>query len=180
MRVIVSVSNYSASLCEEDELSQAFPHLLEPLDLGFTRLKNRVLMGSMHTGLEEEKGGFEKLAAFYAERAKGEVGLIVTGGVSPNLAGRLSPFASQLSSCVLNPADETYYSEKQTLPREWTCAGRYKAEDVLELRITSPNYAKDGMSMSACSHTWKGAPPLAPFWISVHRSFFHLQPLLHT
>ena len=49
----------------------AYPHLLAPLDLGFTQLKNRVIMGSMHTGLEEEKKGFDKLAAFYAERAKG-------------------------------------------------------------------------------------------------------------
>lgn len=78
-------------------MHKVYPELLEPLDLGFTQLKNRVLMGSMHTGLEEEKGGFEKLAAFYAQRAKGEVGLIVTGGISPNFAGRLSPFASQLS-----------------------------------------------------------------------------------
>ncbi|MEZ9821920.1 FAD-dependent oxidoreductase [Shewanella sp. 10N.286.45.A1] len=75
----------------------SFPHLLEPLDLGFTQLKNRVLMGSMHTGLEEEKGGFEKLAAFYKERAQGGVGLIVTGGISPNLRGRLAPNACQLS-----------------------------------------------------------------------------------
>ncbi|GIU26888.1 FAD-dependent oxidoreductase [Shewanella sp. MBTL60-007] len=75
----------------------SFPHLLEPLDLGFTQLKNRVLMGSMHTGLEEEKGGFEKLAAFYKERALGGVGLIVTGGISPNLRGRLAPNACQLS-----------------------------------------------------------------------------------
>ncbi|GIU34298.1 NADPH-dependent 2,4-dienoyl-CoA reductase [Shewanella colwelliana] len=75
----------------------SFPHLLEPLDLGFTQLKNRVLMGSMHTGLEEEKGGFEKLAAFYKERAIGGVGLIVTGGISPNLRGRLAPHACQLS-----------------------------------------------------------------------------------
>lgn len=75
----------------------SFPHLLEPLDLGFARLKNRVLMGSMHTGLEEEKGGFEKLAAFYKERALGGVGLIVTGGISPNLRGRLTPHACQLS-----------------------------------------------------------------------------------
>lgn len=75
----------------------SFPHLLEPLDLGFTQLKNRVLMGSMHTGLEEEKGGFEKLAAFYKERALGGVGLIVTGGISPNLRGRLTPHACQLS-----------------------------------------------------------------------------------
>ncbi|MCE9678428.1 NADPH-dependent 2,4-dienoyl-CoA reductase [Shewanella sp. AS1] len=74
-----------------------FPHLLQPLDLGFTQLKNRVLMGSMHTGLEEEKGGFEKLAAFYKERVEGGVGLIVTGGISPNFRGRLTPHASQLS-----------------------------------------------------------------------------------
>jgi 2,4-dienoyl-CoA reductase (NADPH2) len=74
-----------------------YPHLLAPLDLGFTTLPNRVLMGSMHTNLEEAKGGFAKLAAFYAERARGGVGLIVTGGISPNLRGRLTPFGSQLS-----------------------------------------------------------------------------------
>lgn len=77
--------------------STAYPHLLAPLDLGFTQLSNRVLMGSMHTGLEEERGGFAKLAAFYQARAKGGVGLIVTGGVSPNLRGRIAPFGSELS-----------------------------------------------------------------------------------
>ena len=75
----------------------AFPHLLAPLDLGFTSLANRTLMGSMHTGLEEEKGGFDKLAAFYQARAKGGVGLIVTGGISPNTRGRLAPFGCELS-----------------------------------------------------------------------------------
>src|SRR5213078_2914309 len=74
-----------------------YPHLLAPLSLGFTTLPNRVLMGSMHTGLEEATGGFEKLAAFYAARAKGGAGLIVTGGIAPNFAGRLEPRASQLS-----------------------------------------------------------------------------------
>jgi len=74
-----------------------YPNLLAPLDLGFTTLKNRVLMGSMHTGLEEAPNGFERLAAFYAARAKGGVGLIVTGGIAPNFAGRLEPRASQLS-----------------------------------------------------------------------------------
>lgn len=74
-----------------------FPHLLAPLNLGFTQLANRTLMGSMHTGLEEEKGGFAKLAAFYEARAKGGVGLIVTGGVSPNMRGRIAPFGSELS-----------------------------------------------------------------------------------
>ena len=65
-----------------------YPHLLAPLDLGFTALKNRVLMGSMHTGLEETPDGFTKMAAFYAERAIGGVGLIVTGGIAPNAVGR--------------------------------------------------------------------------------------------
>ena len=74
-----------------------YPHLLAPLDLGFTTLRNRTLMGSMHTGLEEEKNGFERMAAFYGERAKGGVGLIVTGGFAPNLAGRVYHFGSQLS-----------------------------------------------------------------------------------
>lgn len=75
-----------------------YPYLLEPLDLGFTQLRNRTLMGSMHVGLEEEKNGFEKLAAFYAERAKGGVGLIVTGGISPNVAGWVAPFGGRMSS----------------------------------------------------------------------------------
>ncbi|MBK6567957.1 FAD-dependent oxidoreductase [Candidatus Aalborgicola defluviihabitans] len=66
----------------------AYPHLLAPLDLGFTTLKNRVLMGSMHVGLEEVPNGFERMAAFYAERARGGVGLIVTGGIAPNERGR--------------------------------------------------------------------------------------------
>jgi len=70
---------------------------LQPLNLGFTVLKNRIIMGSMHTGLEESWNGFNKLATFYEERAKGGVALIVTGGISPNFSGRLSPFASQLS-----------------------------------------------------------------------------------
>jgi len=75
----------------------AYPHLLSPLDLGFTTLRNRALMGSMHTGLEEAPDGFARLAAFYAERARGGAGLIVTGGIAPNLSGRLEPKASQLS-----------------------------------------------------------------------------------
>ncbi|BFO55742.1 FAD-dependent oxidoreductase [Acidovorax sacchari] len=65
-----------------------YPHLHAPLDLGFTVLRNRVLMGSMHVGLEEAPNGFERMAAFYAERARGEVGLIVTGGIAPNERAR--------------------------------------------------------------------------------------------
>ena len=68
-------------------LMSNYPNLLSPLDLGFTTLKNRVLMGSMHIGLEEVPGGYDRMAAFYAERAAGGVGLIVTGGIAPNDAG---------------------------------------------------------------------------------------------
>lgn len=75
----------------------AYPHLLAPLDLGFTTLKNRVLMGSMHTGLEELPDGPQRLAAFYAERAAGGVGLIVTGGIAPNKKGVVYQGASILN-----------------------------------------------------------------------------------
>ena len=75
-----------------------YKHIFEPLDLGFTTLKNRILMGSMHTGLEEEKNGIDKIAAYYAERAKGGVGLIVTGGISPNIQGWTGPFAARMST----------------------------------------------------------------------------------
>ena len=76
----------------------AYPHLLAPLDLGFTTLKNRVLMGSMHIGLEEAPQGYERMAAFYAERAQGGVGLIVTGGVSPNDDGVVFSHGTKLDT----------------------------------------------------------------------------------
>jgi 2,4-dienoyl-CoA reductase (NADPH2) len=75
-----------------------YPHLLAPLNLGFTTLPNRVLMGSMHVGLEEVKDGFARMAAFYAERVKGGVGLIVTGGIAPNDRGRPMPGGSRLTT----------------------------------------------------------------------------------
>jgi len=78
-------------------MASPYPHLLAPLDLGFVTLPNRVLMGSMHTGLEEAPEGAERMAAFYAERARGGVGLIVTGGIAPNAAGRTAPHARVLA-----------------------------------------------------------------------------------
>ena len=78
--------------------SNTYPHLFEPLDLGFTTLKNRVIMGSMHTGLEEEKNGYYRMAAYFSERAKGEVGLMVTGGIAPNRQGWTAPFTSKLTN----------------------------------------------------------------------------------
>lgn len=75
-----------------------FPNMNRPLDLGFTTLKNRILMGSMHVGLEEAPNGFERMAAFYAERARGGVGLIVTGGIAPNDRGRPMSGGSKLTT----------------------------------------------------------------------------------
>ena len=74
----------------------AYPNLLAPLDLGFTTLKNRVLMGSMHTGLEDRRRDYPKLAAYFAERARGEVGLMVTGGMAPHWRGWLAPLSSSM------------------------------------------------------------------------------------
>ncbi len=74
-----------------------YPHLFQPLDLGFTTLKNRILMGSMHLGLEELPGGFERMAAFYLERARGGVALIVTGGIGPNKEGAVHASAAVLA-----------------------------------------------------------------------------------
>ncbi|MES2490080.1 MAG: NADPH-dependent 2,4-dienoyl-CoA reductase [Pseudomonadota bacterium] len=79
-------------------MSNLYPHLLAPLDLGFTKLKNRVLMGSMHTGLEDRKKNYPRLAEYFAERARGDVGLIVTGGFAPNIAGWVSPFAGRMTT----------------------------------------------------------------------------------
>ncbi|HVC38017.1 MAG TPA: NADPH-dependent 2,4-dienoyl-CoA reductase [Gammaproteobacteria bacterium] len=78
-------------------MSSTYPHLLEPLDLGFVTLPNRVLMGSMHTGLEDRARDYSKLAEYFAERARGGVALMVTGGIAPNRRGSLAPFASKLT-----------------------------------------------------------------------------------
>ncbi|MFE3544355.1 FAD-dependent oxidoreductase [Nocardia sp. NPDC059177] len=76
----------------------SFPHLFEPLDLGHTTLRNRVVMGSMHTGLEDRAWDTNKLAAYFAERARGGVGLIITGGYAPNRTGWLLPFGGKLTN----------------------------------------------------------------------------------
>ncbi|MBT2118465.1 NADPH-dependent 2,4-dienoyl-CoA reductase [Dyella sp. LX-66] len=74
-----------------------YPHLFAPLDLGHTTLPNRILMGSMHTGLEDKAADYDKLAAYFAERARGGVGLMVTGGIAPSIEGWLKPFGGRLS-----------------------------------------------------------------------------------
>lgn len=77
-------------------MTNPYPNLLSPLDLGFTTLRNRVVMGSMHTGLEDRARHIDRLADYFAERARGGVGLIITGGYAPNRTGWLLPFASEL------------------------------------------------------------------------------------
>lgn len=91
-----------------------YPHLLQPLDLGFTQLRNRVVMGSMHTGLEDRFYHYGKLAAYFAERAKGGVGLIITGGISPNRQGWLLPMGGTLNQMgdVLNHRRVTHAVHK--------------------------------------------------------------------
>ncbi len=88
---------HAAEPTDTDSMSTPYPHLFAPLDLGFTTLRNRVLMGSMHTGLEDRARDYDALARYFAERAAGEVGLIVTGGIAPSIRGWLAPFASKLS-----------------------------------------------------------------------------------
>jgi 2,4-dienoyl-CoA reductase (NADPH2) len=75
-----------------------YPHLFQPLDLGHTQLKNRIVMGSMHTGLEEARNGYERMAAYFGERARGGAGLIITGGFAPNIEGWTSPMAAKLTN----------------------------------------------------------------------------------
>lgn len=109
--------------------SSLYPHVFRPMDLGFMTLPNRILMGSMHTGLEEEKGGMEKLARFYAERAAGEVGLMVTGGISPNLEGVVAWGGSRMSSrrhaAQHRPITDAVHAEGGRIAMQILHAGRY-------------------------------------------------------
>jgi len=121
-----------------------YPHLLAPLDLGFTTLKNRVLMGSMHTGLEDKVKDFPKLAAYFAERARGGVGLMVTGGFAPNVEGWLSPFGSRLASSSAARSHriitDAVHAEGGKIALQILHAGRYGYSpfSVAPSRIKSP------------------------------------------
>ncbi len=106
--------------------TNSYPRLLAPLDLGWCTLKNRVLMGSMHTGLEEAPDGFARMAAFYAERAKGGVGLIVTGGIAPNRAGRAFPGAASLE-------DEAHAEKHRVITEAVHAAGGRIALQILHV-----------------------------------------------
>ncbi len=125
-------------------MTSPYPHLLAPLDLGFTTLKNRVLMGSMHTGLEDKAKDFPKLAAYFAERARGGVGLIVTGGFAPNVEGWLSPFGSRLASSAAARSHkvitDAVHADGGKIALQILHAGRYGHSpfSVAPSRIKSP------------------------------------------
>ena len=125
-------------------MSSPYPHLLAPLDLGFTTLKNRVLMGSMHTGLEDKTKDFPKLAAYFAERARGGVALMVTGGFAPNIEGWLSPFGSRLASSRAAKTHriitDAVHAEGGKIALQILHAGRYGYQpfSVAPSRIKSP------------------------------------------
>jgi 2,4-dienoyl-CoA reductase (NADPH2) len=119
-----------------------YPHLLRPLELGFATLRNRILMGSMHTGFESRADGIERLAAFYAERAKGGVALIVTGGFSPNDAGNLGPHRAQFSSAEdrerHRPIPAAVHDAGSRIVLQLLHAGRYGFHE----RIVAPSALK--------------------------------------
>lgn len=109
-------------------MSNRFSHLLQPLDLGFVTLRNRVLMGSMHTGLEEMPDGFARQARFFATRARGGVGILVTGGISPNRAGRLAEHTSVMTEDLVEghrAITRAVHAEGGKIALQLLHAGRY-------------------------------------------------------
>src|SRR5689334_2274769 len=120
----------------------AYPRLVEPLDLGFVKLRNRILMGSMHTGLEARPDGMPRLAAFYAERARGGTALIVTGGFSPNAAGNLGPHRAEFSTKEdaekHRPVPQAVHDAGGRIVLQLLHSGRYGFHD----RIVAPSAIK--------------------------------------
>ena len=125
-------------------MATPYPHLLAPLDLGFTTLRNRVLMGSMHTGLEDDPKHFHRLTAYFAERARGGVGLIVTGGFAPNIEGWAAPFSGRLTTSAAarkhRPITEAVHAEGGKVALQILHTGRYGYHPlaVAPSRLKSP------------------------------------------
>jgi len=126
-----------------------FPHMMKPLELGFTTLRNRVLMGSMHTSLEEAPGGFSKMARFFGERARGGVGLIVTGGISPDHFGKVHPKAAKMSTL----AEAKEY-------REVTRAVHEEGGKIAMQILHSGRYAYSPIGVQPSSTK----SPISPWW----------------
>jgi 2,4-dienoyl-CoA reductase (NADPH2) len=129
--------------------SLLYPHLFRPLDLGFATLPNRIMMGSMHTGLETRPDGMARLAAFYAERARGGVALIVTGGFSPNAAGDLGPHPAQMSTAEdrerHRPVPRAVHDAGGRIVLQLLHSGRYGFHD----RIVAPSALKSPINPNA-------------------------------
>jgi 2,4-dienoyl-CoA reductase (NADPH2) len=125
-------------------MTAPYPHLLAPLDLGFTTLRNRVLMGSMHTGLEDGRQHFPAMAAYFAERARGGVGLMVTGGFAPNIEGWAKPFAGTLATSAAARRHKTVtdavHAEGGKIALQILHTGRYGYQPlcVAPSRLKSP------------------------------------------
>jgi 2,4-dienoyl-CoA reductase (NADPH2) len=125
-------------------MSAPYPHLLAPLELGFTTLRNRVLMGSMHTGLEDDSKHFHRLTAYFAERARGGVGLIVTGGFAPNIEGWAAPFSGRLTTSAAarrhRPITDAVHAEGGKVALQILHTGRYGYHPlaVAPSRVKSP------------------------------------------
>jgi 2,4-dienoyl-CoA reductase (NADPH2) len=125
-------------------MTTPYPHLLAPLDLGFTTLRNRVLMGSMHTGLEDDPKHFHRLTAYFAERARGGVGLIVTGGFAPNIEGWAAPFSGRLTTSAAarkhRPITDAVHAEGGKVALQILHTGRYGYHPlaVAPSRLKSP------------------------------------------
>jgi len=125
-------------------MNTPYPHLLAPLDLGFTTLRNRVLMGSMHTGLEDDPKHFHRLTAYFAERARGGVGLIVTGGFAPNIEGWAAPFSGRLTTSAAaakhRPITAAVHAEGGKIALQILHTGRYGYHPlaVAPSRLKSP------------------------------------------
>eukprot|EP01063_Lacrimia_lanifica_P011504 TRINITY_DN18265_c0_g1_i1.p1 TRINITY_DN18265_c0_g1~~TRINITY_DN18265_c0_g1_i1.p1 ORF type:complete len:685 (+),score=302.44 TRINITY_DN18265_c0_g1_i1:66-2120(+) len=137
-----------------------YPHLLKPLDLGFTTVRNRVLMGSMHTSLEETKGGYSKMAKFFGERAKGGVGLIVTGGVAPDIHGKVHAFAGKMNSLKeakpYREVTDAVHQEGGKIAMQILHSGRYSY---------SPYGVQPSSTKSPISPWWAKAWPLPNFGV---------------
>ena len=116
-------------------MSATYPNLFKPLDLGFTTLRNRALMGSMHTGLEEAHDDFHALSAYFAARARGGVGLMVTGGIAPNRLGWLAPFGAKMSTRSEAKAHQhitgAVHEEGGKIAMQILHAGRYAMHPML-------------------------------------------------
>ena len=125
-------------------MSTGYPNLLAPLDLGHTRLRNRVLMGSMHTGLEDHAKTFPRLTEYFRERARGGVGLIVTGGFAPNVEGWTAPFGGRLATRAAaarhKPITEAVHAEGGHIALQILHTGRYGYHPlaVAPSRVKSP------------------------------------------